>query len=319
MAMEENEPNKKNRLGVLVHAKSTLKRIGHRKGSQHVSKSDTPKNETLSKPQHDDAFPSGNDANPGSEEEQKTPTKVIDLLLEHLTPDALVVVALSVAVFPTYVNWSDLKVPFSVAVTWLLVAFCAGHKVTRLYEEKSNLLLPVECEPAPIDLLQDESNPQESNFLRRVLARRKQQGGSVRKPVSFAQQAWTTLNQNSRRKLHWERQDKINRKLMQQLLQNRRFRRVSKKSVYPPVTGEDGKEEVEKQSSIGSFGLAIADSLDEFVVKPMFQLRGMDVFLTDDPESSVASHPWLVDQGLRDVPTFVSGKNIGHRTKSVHC
>jgi hypothetical protein len=50
---------------------------------------------------------------------------------------------------------------------------------------------------------------------------------------------------------------------------------------------------------------ATADSLDDFVIEPILKLRGMDAFLADDLECHVASHPWLVSQGLRDVPVFV--------------
>lgn len=58
---------------------------------------------------------------------------------------------------------------------------------------------------------------------------------------------------------------------------------------------------------MGSFELPDADSLDDFVVNPLLKLRGMDIFLTDgDPESSVADHPWLIENGLRDVPTFIT-------------
>lgn len=60
-------------------------------------------------------------------------------------------------------------------------------------------------------------------------------------------------------------------------------------------------------ASIGAFDLssAPADSLDDDIsLKPLFRLRGMDVFLSEDADSDVGSHPWLISQGLRDVPTF---------------
>jgi hypothetical protein len=56
---------------------------------------------------------------------------------------------------------------------------------------------------------------------------------------------------------------------------------------------------------MGAFGSATADTLDEvLVVEPLLNLRGMDVFLTDDPEPECSNHPFLLEQGLRDYPTF---------------
>lgn len=65
-------------------------------------------------------------------------------------------------------------------------------------------------------------------------------------------------------------------------------------------------EEDIRDSQIGAFDLAstTADSLKDFVIEPVFKLRGMDVFLSEEPESVVSSHPWLLKQGLRETPGF---------------
>lgn len=42
------------------------------------------------------------------------------------------------------------------------------------------------------------------------------------------------------------------------------------------------------------------------IVKPMCELRGMDLFLTDVPEKKIWRQPLLKDCGLRDTPTLVS-------------
>jgi hypothetical protein len=59
-------------------------------------------------------------------------------------------------------------------------------------------------------------------------------------------------------------------------------------------------------SCLGSIDLstAKADSFAE-MVSPILRLRGMDVFLSDSPELDIANHPFLIQQGLRDVPTAI--------------
>jgi hypothetical protein len=59
-------------------------------------------------------------------------------------------------------------------------------------------------------------------------------------------------------------------------------------------------------SCLGSVDLstAKADSFAE-MVSPILRLRGMDVFLSDSPELDIANHPFLIQQGLRDVPTAI--------------
>lgn len=57
---------------------------------------------------------------------------------------------------------------------------------------------------------------------------------------------------------------------------------------------------------MGSFELSGADSLDEYVIEPLLGLRGLDIFLAHAaPETDIAEHPWLVQHGLRDVPTCI--------------
>jgi hypothetical protein len=59
---------------------------------------------------------------------------------------------------------------------------------------------------------------------------------------------------------------------------------------------------------LGSFDLTgtKADTLEGYVVAPLFQLRGMDIFLSEDiPEMESSTHPYLLENGLRSVPTFI--------------
>jgi hypothetical protein len=61
------------------------------------------------------------------------------------------------------------------------------------------------------------------------------------------------------------------------------------------------------QHMVGKFTAAeaTATSFDGDSIDPGCVLRGMDVFLTDDPETEAGTHPWLIEHGLRDVPTFI--------------
>jgi hypothetical protein len=112
--------------------------------------------------------------------------------------------------------------------------------------------------------------------------------------------------------------------LMQHLLKHESFRRIRQSATVLTATrtvttttstadGEDTSNDVfvlpveeSKDQHLGSFDLSVnvPDSLDGFVIEPILKLRGMDVFLTDDPEMEASTHPWLVQQGLRSIPTF---------------
>jgi hypothetical protein len=118
--------------------------------------------------------------------------------------------------------------------------------------------------------------------------------------------------------------------LMQHLLKHESFRRIiavrKPNAVVVPgtvttTTVDDEKVNTDTISSLdpihsppipapqlGSFDLSgtIADSLEGYVVAPLFQLRGMDIFLSEDlPEMESSTHPYLLEHGLRSVPTFI--------------
>ena len=46
--------------------------------------------------------------------------------------------------------------------------------------------------------------------------------------------------------------------------------------------------------------------LPSFIVDPLCKLRGMDLFLSDDPPGEIWKQPMLKDGGLRDMPTFIA-------------
>jgi hypothetical protein len=95
--------------------------------------------------------------------------------------------------------------------------------------------------------------------------------------------------------------------LMRRLLRNKHFRRAARPAPPLEIIPDLEVPLIPVSTDLGAFDLskATADTLDDFVIEPILKLRGMDVFLTDQLESQVASHPWLISQGLRDVPTLV--------------
>jgi hypothetical protein len=46
--------------------------------------------------------------------------------------------------------------------------------------------------------------------------------------------------------------------------------------------------------------------LPSFIVDPLCKLRGMDLFLSDDPPGEIWKQPMLTESGLRDQPTFIA-------------
>jgi hypothetical protein len=82
-------------------------------------------------------------------------------------------------------------------------------------------------------------------------------------------------------------------------------RKPEVESMVDTVSSEDGSE----NTKMGAFALPDADSLRQDVVEPLFRLRGMDIFMTEEleggAEDNMSMHPFLVENGLRDTPSFV--------------
>lgn len=128
--------------------------------------------------------------------------------------------------------------------------------------------------------------------------------------ATHARKAWTTLKltKSPGQMLSFQkfadpcRDFRTNNALMQRLLMNSQYGRVQKRDLLEQMapSGEQGQ-------LLGQFELSPDDvtTLDEFVLVPMLTLRGMDVMLTDgDPENELSTHPFLLKNGLRDVPGF---------------
>jgi hypothetical protein len=152
-----------------------------------------------------------------------------------------------------------------------------------------------------------------------LLGKKRSERIQFRHPITIPPKvkAWTTLrtttsssSHETGRSFHLPWQHNISPTddgfLMQNLLKHSSFRRTR---ISTDVVEQSDflRQESTNSTHLGSFDLSstVADSLEGFVVEPIFQLRGMDVFLTDDPEPQASTHPWLIEQGLRSVPTFI--------------
>lgn len=107
--------------------------------------------------------------------------------------------------------------------------------------------------------------------------------------------------------------DVQNSPLVKYLLKQAKVRRKRVSAKIKPSadatlpTDETVSKTSSLHSEMGMFDLSStpADSLNDCItVEPLFKLRGMDVFIQDEPELDIATHPWLVAHGLRDLPTF---------------
>lgn len=237
---------------------------------------------------------------------------------------------LSIAVLPTLSNWNKIslnQIPFTVVACWLLVAFSSGQVCMMIIDRvkiKLNKGSTLMTEHESIEnVYNDMHTSQESTEMDL-----KQSPRSLFKffgPGNWAlpstapdsvrkSRPWTNLNKVSIRKRQlWEKDidPTLEHKnfLMQKLLGYRNLRKTSRSSLIlkKNLNVDDVGVTQSAQQEIGNFGVAdiTASSFDDDVVEPLFHLRGMDIFLSEDPESEAGSHPWLVESGLRDVPTFI--------------
>ena len=66
--------------------------------------------------------------------------------------------------------------------------------------------------------------------------------------------------------------------------------------IERPPYQESDLQSTSDDSTIGSFDIANTNvgALAEEVVEPLFELRGMDIFLTDAAEEEMNTHPFLI-------------------------
>lgn len=135
---------------------------------------------------------------------------------------------------------------------------------------------------------------------------------SLTKPIKGVsrRQSYTYLNMPSVARKPWQQHcdptkdlTNSNSSLMNNLLRNQKLPHVRRSSLI----AQDGVAKSAPPVDMGTFDMPKPASLNDFVVNPLFRLRGMDVFTANggDPEANIADHPWLIQNGLRDKPTFV--------------
>jgi hypothetical protein len=265
----------------------------------------------------------------------ESPLVLIGPIRDFLTAYATIILiaSFSVVLAITLRSWSAIlnnQVPLSVAGSWVLLTYATGqffsgsalkasHRVlspqatSTILEssEDSGVLGTGFGAPKNLSVKQQEEKAGISQFFSKSFGRqqREQFVESLSKP-------WTSLQPNRKKVNSWEmrsdpmKDPKSRSDLMQRLLRNSHFRRAARPSPTlekVPEIPEMDVSIIPVPTSIGAFDLstATADTLDDFVIEPLLKLRGMDVFLTEQLESQVASHPWLISQGMRNVPTLV--------------
>lgn len=236
------------------------------------------------------------------------------------------------------------EMPFSVVASWLLVAFLTGRLFSPQDGTSAHWMLgssSANCKEEHMSHTPSEIFIEEYVLERTPLPDNNATGHSLlfsvvrmasgrKKKLSFRHNAggaisswkkrrsWTSLNPN-RLKKQWEEsadptKDKASTQLMKALLANGKFPRIRRLSVSSEIEipamanqGDSVSAMNIVEASLGAVDLgdAIADSLNDFVVAPILHLRGMDVFLTENAETDISTHPWLIKEGLRDVPTLI--------------
>eukprot|EP00977_Amphora_coffeiformis_P015829 scaffold4743_cov171-Amphora_coffeaeformis.AAC.2 len=105
--------------------------------------------------------------------------------------------------------------------------------------------------------------------------------------------------------------------LMRRLARNKSLRRRRRSRIaevetlalvrHTPSLAKENRQRplASHKMSMGEYdGSSVDNSLVDYVVEPLCQMRGFDIFLTEECPSDVGTHPWLIRQGLRNAPTF---------------
>jgi hypothetical protein len=226
------------------------------------------------------------------------------------------IVVASIALVQTMENWRDIHgntLPLSVALAWMLVAFTAGMEVDGnvLIEEVKTKVLGLEplkkaeavSTPVPRSMreaghmLAAEPQKPRTNFFGRVFRRSQK---SIVKISNINQ--LTVLRRSKGQKNREEHASKFDKNLVRRLsrfgrkpaVPTTREQAVSS-SVHPTIhETPEGMPSV-GEHTIGATDLsgATADQL-KVDIKPLCQLRGLDIFLTDYAEQQMTSHPFLL-------------------------
>lgn len=265
---------------------------------------------------------------------------VLSPFWEFLLADTTIIflMVVMVAVKPTLSSWDAVastgQIPAAVALLWALVAFAAGQAFG--ISPGTSHFHPIEenfaAETKPSDAVAATHHvsfaddtvdrvavtaraSQKHSFISRATKslpmpkiRFKSSNGTASLP-KVVPKALSTLSAPVSKRLPWQKRAdplKLSHRppIFKRLIKERRL-----SVVQASIKGEsiaamiDDKED---SSTLGSFELPTEiDSFESLDIHPLMELRGMDVFLTEDPEMDPSTHPWLIEQGLRDVPTLL--------------
>ena len=227
-------------------------------------------------------------------------------VLAFLLHDATIAIGTSllIAAYPTIANYPlilENQIPWSIAVTWILVAFAVGYEValfrytpTVAVEEQEDIVYDDMTIPSEIDI---PTVPQKRGYsmLRRMSIRFPNL--RIRMPHAVkTHRVWSSLTTKRGEQFRWQRRARapVSDPLMKRLLRNPMYQRssvqieVPTECLAPPDNVKDG-------TKLGAYQLPDADSLKEDVIDPLFVLRGMDIFMTDcGAEDNISQHPFLI-------------------------
>lgn len=240
------------------------------------------------------------------------------------------VVVASIAFFETLKNLNGIfhenVAPLSVLWTWMLVAFVVGTEVDGdvLVEElKLRFLGPELAKKKPttttvpteaLALTNAEILPVASarsrsmhpvRFLRRVSVK-------STKPVKKPQTILRIPTKEVIQSMHFDatfvrRLSRFGRRA-ETIQEDAPLKSDDHKDDSLPLGGSDRqaiKEQVHSMGSMESEHTNATMLLSKMHVHPLGSLRGIDIFLSESAEESMSDHPFLIRNGLCDVPTFM--------------
>lgn len=244
---------------------------------------------------------------------------------------------LLISIYPTYKNFESIcsnQIPISIMVIWMLIASQIGREWGRRsvrLREAVPLPAPAVTTPEePVDKVVTPvpeeiqfENKSGYSFIRRFNRRNtKVKFQFKEEPEKKKKRPWTTLKRSGPSFSKGKREKfgffKNTDPLMTRLLKDSGFRRVRLKekvereaAVAASLRASAGTTTSElttdTATSFGAFDLSRlnASSLEDEVIDPIFSLRGMDLFLADSGEENMSEHPFLIENGLRDMPTWI--------------
>lgn len=234
-------------------------------------------------------------------------------VLAFLLHDATVAIgsSLTIAAYPTISNYNlilENSIPLSVTFTWILVAFAVGYEVALFRfippryalddADKEEVLIPDEI---GVSMAAASLPPKRGySILRHVSMRMPNMRINVARKVSKTSRVWTSLATKRGEQLRWQRsaRGQVSHPLMRRLLRNPTYQRKSVEVEQAIPQEISPTEQTVKFQKMGSYEPPEAESLKEDVIEPLFVLRGMDVFMTEEGEGAqdnVSSHPFLIE------------------------